>query len=130
MRIRYLNEQIHEALSLSKHPINMLWCNEMMEEIHFITVKMQKAVYKNGNKDNIDDADIAMARSVRVDTLIDFKNGVAPAWCHEDKRPSLFFASRLGIAICPACGNKTFNAVDVLMDRDGMTFIEAVKSLR
>jgi hypothetical protein len=129
MRIRYLNNEVHESLSLSKHPINLLWCNEMMEEILFCTQKMQKPVYKNGNVDRITDADIEAARAVRADQVVEFVHGQAHAWCHSDRRPSLFFATRLGICICPVCDRK-WSALDVLIDRDKMPFIDAVKALR
>lgn len=76
----------------------------------------------------ITDADIEQARAYPVDQLIKFTRGKATAFCHADKNPSMFHGSRLNVACCPVC-DKTFNPVDVLMQRDGFSFIDAVKHL-
>ena len=100
-------------------------------------VCLQRAKYmaelrsiKNVNKpsNRITDADIERARDYPVNQLIEFTRGKAIAFCHEDRNPSMFYGSRTNTAQCPVCG-KSFDAIAVLMDRDGYSFVDAVKSL-
>lgn len=79
-------------------------------------------------KQTITDEMIETARNHPVTNLVEFRRGKATAWCHDDKNPSLFFGSRTNRAVCPVCDRK-FGPIDVLMTRDGMTFVEAVKFL-
>lgn len=77
---------------------------------------------------DITDQMIEQARRVSVSSLIDFKNRKATAFCHSDQNPSLVYLDRTGRAWCPVC-DKHFDAIGVLMERDGMIFKDAVKSL-
>lgn len=79
-------------------------------------------------KDTITDEMIEQAREQDIRSIIEFKNGKAIAWCHEDKNPSLTYMSKTNKAWCAACG-KYFDSIGVLMGRDGMTFITAVREL-
>jgi hypothetical protein len=73
---------------------------------------------------------IETARSVDVRSVVEFgRSGKALAWCHEDKRPSLYYGNRTNRAVCPVC-DKKFSALDVLINRDGYSFIDAVRSLQ
>lgn len=72
---------------------------------------------------------IEAARRFPVDRLVEFTRGKATAWCHEDRNPSLYHGTRRNVAVCPVC-NRTFNPIDILMDRDGLSFAEAVKALQ
>lgn len=77
----------------------------------------------------ITDEMIARAKSFPVDKLIDFTRGKCHAFCHEDKNPSMFHGTRLNLAVCPVC-DKKFDPIAILMQRDGMSFIAAVKELQ
>ena len=79
-------------------------------------------------KQEITDDMIEMARAYPVSRLIEFSHGKAKAWCHEDKNPSMYHATRGNFACCPVC-DKKFDSIAVLMDRDGMTFKAAVTQL-
>lgn len=79
-------------------------------------------------KGGITDEMIAQAKEYPVDQLIDFNNGKAMAWCHDDSNPSLTLWKKGNKAVCWPC-DKKFNAIDICMERDGMTFIDAVKYL-
>lgn len=79
-------------------------------------------------KDVITDEMVEEARRYPVDRLVPFSKGKAVAWCHPDKNPSLTYMTRTGKAWCPVCG-RYFNAVDILVDRDGYTFKDAVREL-
>jgi len=71
---------------------------------------------------------IEQARQYPIEKLIDFNRGKAIAFCHDDKNPSLYHARRTNRANCPVC-DRSFNPVDVLMIRDGMSFASAVRNL-
>ena len=79
---------------------------------------------------SITDDMIAAAKAYPIERLVDFsREGKAEAWCHQDKRPSLSWHRKANRAHCFPC-NQSFNPVDVLMTRDGMTFVDAVKALQ
>jgi len=80
------------------------------------------------HKCRITDEQIELAKATPITNVIEFKRGKATAWCHEDRNPSMYHGTRKNVAVCPVCDRK-FNAVDVLMDRDGLTFVEAVVQL-
>lgn len=80
------------------------------------------------HKGKITEEQIEQAKTTPVTNVIEFHRGKATAWCHEDRNPSLYHGTRKNVAVCPVC-DKKFNAVDVLMDRDGLTFVEAVLQL-
>jgi hypothetical protein len=87
-----------------------------------------KSITQPRKTDSITDDDIDRARHHPITNLIEFKRGKATAFCHEDNNPSMFHATRLNLAICPVY-DKRFNSIDVLMDRDAMTFKNAVSYL-
>jgi hypothetical protein len=78
---------------------------------------------------NITDDMIATAKAYPIEQLVEFdRAGKAMAWCHPDKAPSLSWHKKANRAHCFPCG-KSFNPIDVLIARDGMNFISAVKYL-
>ncbi len=79
---------------------------------------------------DITEEDIARAREYPITQLIEFnKFGKAHAFCHEDKNPSLSYWKAGNKCRCFVC-NITFDPIAVLMERDSMNFIDAVKKLR
>jgi len=79
---------------------------------------------------NITDDMVATAKAYPIEQLVEFdRSGKAVAWCHPDKSPSLSWHRKANRCHCFPCG-KSFNPVDVLMGRDGMTFVAAVKALQ
>jgi hypothetical protein len=78
---------------------------------------------------DITEAMIESARAYPVEKLIEFNHGKATAFCHEDKNPSMFHATRTNTAACPVC-DRHYNSIDVLLQRDGMSFVAAVKQLQ
>lgn len=79
-------------------------------------------------KPGLTDEMIERARDYPVSQLIDFKHGKAIAFCHEDKNPSMFHGTRTNTAQCPVCA-KSFDSIEILRERDGMSFKEAVTNL-
>lgn len=64
-----------------------------------------------------------------IDQVVSFdKGGMAIAFCHNDKKASLARVRGANKARCWPC-DKIYNPVDILMLRDGMSFVDAVKEL-
>lgn len=68
------------------------------------------------------------AKEFPVDQLIQFTHGKAKCFAHEDRAPSMYFAFRTNKARCPVC-DKGWDAIQILIDRDGLTFTRAVQQL-
>lgn len=84
---------------------------------------------ERGERPEITDEMIAHADSTPIQSVVDFdRSGKAMAWCHPDRNPSLNWNRKHNRAHCFVCG-RSFNAIRVLMERDGMTFQQAVKEL-
>ena len=128
IRIRFLESQL-KGLEKSDHEIARFWADEIREEINFVEENMHWEPKEVQGSDSITESDIQAAKAYPITQLIDFTNGTAFAWCHDDNRPSLAHLSRLNKVKCFPC-NKTFDTIDVLVERDGHTFISAVKELR
>lgn len=127
MRKRFLVEELGKwpGYIEGEHdepPYGSIWA--ILDEIQALTKVEQ---YKP-HKGDIDDEMIERARNYPVDQLITFKNGKTHCFAHVDKSPSMFFGFRKNIAVCPVC-NKAWNAISILVDRDGLNFKEAVKDL-
>lgn len=130
MRIRYLKQSLEPLLNAyadKGHPIVFHWIVELFEEIAWVKKRANRRISVN-KKNGITDSMIEDARQSDVREVVDFRRGKAVAWCHEDKNPSLYYANRINRAVCPVC-DKKFSALDVLIERDGMSFIDAVRSL-
>ncbi|QSV46167.1 CHC2 zinc finger domain-containing protein [Geobacter benzoatilyticus] len=127
MRIRYLLEEIDAWLEIDDE-VSHVYAFQCLDEI--VAIKGYKAKPKYQNQDgHLTVSQIEAARNADIRSLVGFdRQGKATAPCHEDKRPSLVFLSRTGKAWCPVCDRK-FNAVDWLMEVEGLTFPEAVRRL-
>jgi hypothetical protein len=93
----------------------------LLQELNYMKTIMDK-------KQDITDSMIEQARSYPIEMLIEFRHGKAKAFCHEDKNPSMYHASRTNRANCPVC-DKSFDPIAVLIKRDNFSFVDAVKSL-
>jgi len=130
MRVRYLFSVIDqwflyfdESSNETPEPDIIDACSEICS----IRIYQQQ-IKKGPVKQTITDEMIEAARSYPIENVVEFHKGVAIAFCHADKRPSLSWHKAKNKATCFPCG-KSFNAVDVLMERDGLSFAEAVKQL-
>jgi hypothetical protein len=80
-------------------------------------------------KAGVTDELIKQARQYPIDQLVEFdRQGKAQAFCHKDKHPSLSWDKKRNRAHCFPCG-KSFNPIDILTTRDGMSFQNAVRTL-
>ena len=94
-----------------------------------INMKQIEAKLNQKHTNGITDEQIAIAKEYPIDRLIEFTRGKAKAWCHDDKTPSLHHHRQANRAHCFPC-RKSYNPIDVLMERDGMAFIDAVRALQ
>lgn len=130
MRIRYLVDvagQWDEYLDEITKEIPEIAITDLFKELDMLRrfeLSKDKAI-----KTDITDEMIFIAKSFPIDSVVGFgRNMKAVAFCHDDKNPSLSWDKKRNKAHCFPCG-KSFNAIDVLIDRDGLTFIQAVKKL-
>lgn len=79
--------------------------------------------------DEVTPAMVEQAREVRVDTIIEFKNGKAHCPFHDDKVPSLFYGTRENRAVCPSGCNDSWDSISLTMRLDGLSFHDAVRKL-
>ena len=139
MRTRRILEQIDKAEDLRDSAIvnNNLWLedevgtliNKYFDEIIYLYKHLDKPVEKKDSTyTSITDYDIEQANNFPIDHLILFVNGKAYAWCHDDKTPSLVHWKKENRARCFVC-DKTYRPIDVLMERDSLSFVQAVKRL-
>ena len=98
------------------------------EVIDILKYKDEHRKMKQIDRDSITDAMIERARNVPIESLVEFQNGKATAWCHDDKTPSLTHYKAGNRAVCWPCDN-SYNPIDVLIERDNFSFISAVKKL-
>lgn len=129
MRQRYLRSVLG-MLICEGSDVALHWADQVEQEIAYLK-EAEGIVYTkgNGHGNKLTEEMIDNARNTSTKEVIDYKRGKAYAWCHEDKNPSLTYMSRTGLAWCPAC-DIYFDAIKVLMERDKLSFPDAVKQLK
>ena len=127
MRVRYLLQEIEicEKAPYDYDVMNMI-IQDDFDEIYYLFGKIKRTeVYT----ESITDEDIERAKEYPVENLIELDSrGKAIAWCHDDKNASMTLWNGKNRVRCWAC-SKTYNPIDILVERDGLSFIEAVKRL-
>ena len=127
MRVRYLLQEIEicEKAPYDYDVMNMIM-QDNFDEIYYLFGKIKRTeVYT----ESITDEDIERAKEYPVENLIELDSrGKAIAWCHDDKNASMTLWKGKNRVRCWAC-SKTYNPIDILVERDGLSFIEAVKRL-
>ena len=93
---------------------------EMKKKLNFAIAAKRKG--------GITPAMIEAAKSVPVDMLYDFRNGKAICPFHDDHEPSLVVWREKNLIRCFGC-NKTWDAIQFIMDLKNMSFKEAVSYL-
>lgn len=104
--------------------------NNVIDLAHEQQALVNALRYRNAPERNqITPGMIETARSYPIDQIVTFDRlGRATAFCHDDARPSLSWDRKHNRAHCFPCG-RSFNAIDVLVCRDGMSFCDAVTQL-
>ena len=126
IRIRYLLESIEDY---GETDVEHYWELEALDEIIYL---LRNAVFEIKapiqSRMQVTEEMIEQARMYPITNLVEFNNGKCIAWCHDDKKPSMFHGWRKNLAICPVC-DKKFGPIDVLIKRDGYKFYDAVREL-
>lgn len=104
-----------------------LTMNEAVDELLQLE-KALKFINKPPPKNEITQEMIDEVKSIPVENLVEIIRGKTKCFAHDDKSPSAYIATRTNKLCCPVCG-KMWDTVDIKMVRDGMTFIDAVRSL-
>lgn len=130
MRVRYLQGLLSSWVAYIDEQTGEIPESDVMAIIgELITIRKYQDRIKSGVVlKGITDEMIHQARDYPIENVIDFQKGVAVAFCHDDKRPSLVWHKAKNKATCFPCG-RSFSALDVLIERDGTPFVEAVKML-
>lgn len=127
MRVRYLLQEIDicEQANYDEDIMNIV-IQDDYDEIYYLFGKIKRTeVYT----ESITDEDIERAKEYPIENLIELDSrGKAIAWCHEDKNASMTLWKGKNKVRCWAC-SRTYNPIDILVERDGFSFIEAVKRL-
>lgn len=124
MRLRYLVDTIGELYEIDDE-VAEVYMFRAVDEI----IAIKASLKRWDRKDKITDEMIERARNYPVSRLIEFRHGKAIAWCHDDKNPSLYHATRSNRANCPVC-DKSFDAIGIMTERDGYSFAAAVAALQ
>lgn len=93
-----------------------------------IKLRAYETRYHKPCKGGITDEMIAAARECPINELVEFTRGKSKCWLHDDNNPSMYHGTRTNTAVCPVC-DKKLGPIDVLMTRDGYSFVDAVKQL-
>ena len=129
MRTRYLQSLLAQWVAYIDEKVNQIPESDVIAIINeMISLRRYHDNKKTNIKPVITDEMIEAARNYPIEQVVEFHKGVAIAFCHEDKKPSLTWHRAKNKATCFPCG-KSFNALDVLIERDKMQFIDAVKQL-
>ncbi len=137
-RIEYLRRHVKELaenavwLADDDGALSVPFCQSVFEQLYLEAreLRYQITAAKGAQAPGtFTDEMIRQARSYPIDRLIEFnQHGQALAFCHADNHPSLTWHKAKNRATCFPCG-KTYNALDVLIQRDGYSFRAAVKQL-
>lgn len=128
IRYRYLLGQIEHQLTHDDTSPYYFHVTDTVKALQKLVAYAQRRKSKPDGND-ITPAMIELASDYPIEAVVEFKNGHAHAICHEDKRPSAFHGTRTNRMVCPVCDTK-YNAIQVLMIRDGLNFPDAVRFLQ
>jgi len=92
--------------------------------------KLQTEIYllKKPASNGITDDDIRRAKEYRFEDLYEFKRGMALCPFHNDRTPSLSLHNNRATCF-GACG-KTWDTIAFVMEREGLSFVDAVRRLQ
>jgi len=112
--------------------LEMLLDGEKVIELIKEVSKIQGEILalRNGDKERrgISEDDIERARQYPFENLIEFKRGMALCPFHADRLPSMHLYREQNRVHCFSC-NQSWDTIQFLRERDGLTFREAIKTL-
>lgn len=129
MRMRFLDQRIGICRDDRESAPGLLavWILQDVAERNELKKLWEK---ERAFKENqITDEMIERAKTVPLETIIEFVRGKALAWCHDDHKPSLSLFRKNNSARCFVC-DKNFDAIDCYQYAFGCDFVTAVKALQ
>jgi DNA primase (bacterial type) len=112
--------------------LEMLLDGEKVVELIKEAVKLQGEIIalRNGEneKHGISEDEIERARQYPFENLIEFKRNMTRCPFHEDREPSMHLYREQNRVHCFSC-NRSWDTIQFLRERDGLTFREAVRRL-
>ena len=142
-RVKYLAEKRDALLEdINRNEDEILFNDDINDETRaFLSVSVEndkretskltreiRAYTQLPREGEVTDDMIAAARNYPIENLIEFKGGRWKAFCHDSDSFSVAKARTGNYIFCHVCG-KTFDSIQVLIERDGYSFIDAVKQL-
>jgi hypothetical protein len=126
-----LMDRYEEAVRKDQAPFNRLWLGVKIWENVREIVKLQGqiiALRHPGRKGAITDEIIQQAKEHPFTELLEFRHNTTSCPFHGDKTPSMHFYEKDNRVHCFSC-HRSFDTIGFVMERDGYSFIEAVKFL-
>ena len=138
-RIEYLKSHAKELaedvawLAVDTGELSPAFCQSVFDQLYLEARELRRLVMLPKGcpvrVGQVTDEMIEHARHYPIEQLVQFdQRGKAPAFCHADNHPSLSWYRAKNRATCFPCA-RSFNPIDVLVQRDGYSFRDAVKAL-
>jgi hypothetical protein len=126
--LKELEEDVEQTTGLTRAFIEQS-IGKVKQDIKRLRAKHSRLVTPKQDIGGISDDDVDAARDYPIENLVEFNsNGRCMAFCHKSNSESMSWNKRDNKAHCFVC-NKSFNPIDVLVYRDGYSFVDAVKEL-
>lgn len=108
----------------------MPWPYENIDTILDELIALNKySTDKTSDDTRVTDEEFERANAYPITKVITFnKQGNCICPFHKDTNPSMYHGTKKNIALCPVC-NSGWGPVRMLMERDGLTFVKAVREL-
>lgn len=130
MRIRYLQSLLDLWCKYIDEQIDIMPESDMMTITgELISIREYQDRLKKGIKQNeITEEMIQVARDYPIENLIELDKGKILCFVHSEKTPSMQLHKVRNRLHCFGCG-ADIDSIAIMMQRDGMTFPEAVRFL-
>lgn len=131
MRVRYLVQLCGQWDDYLDEKTDIMPESTAMDAILEINElrKYEKNYHKINTKNSITDEMISAAREYPVASLVELSRGKTLCFVHQEKTPSMQLHEKRNRLHCFGCGWDG-GPIDILMERDGRSFIDAVKELQ
>lgn len=124
------------GIEQGKSETDIAFCNAQLQEKVKVLVKYQnkhyftnKVLYGEMENNDITPEQIRRAKEYPFPILLEFKNDFCKCPFHEEKKPSMHYIKDKNRIHCFSC-NKTWDTIDFVQEKNGITFPEAVHALQ
>jgi hypothetical protein len=123
------------SVERKEEPTNQVYIKEKLDETLGNIRKMLKVLYWRerlpirGSKGTLTRSDIQTARGYDFKLLLpDLHNNQCLCPFHNDTQPSMVYNYKRNVVRCFSC-NKSWDTIQYVMDKEGLTFPQAVRKL-